>query len=178
MAARARLQAERKSLRQDRSWIRCPQNLRGFEAKPRVAADGSQDLMNWACSIPGPENSPWADSRLPLSLSFTTDYPQEPPYAKFDLMPGKKTSLFHPNIFPEGEVCLDVLRPKNEPGGVWQSSLTIKTVLIALRRLLAEPNNNDPAQAAARDVYRKSRTEWEKRVKAQVAVLKDHDLEL
>ena len=52
MAARARLQSERKALRQDRTWIRNPQNTRGFEAKPQLLPDGTQNLM-----VPSPHFS-------------------------------------------------------------------------------------------------------------------------
>lgn len=197
MAARARLQYERKSLRQDREFTKNPvgarpalhatlsahtvplfcrqQNSTGYEAKPKVAADGSQDLLHWECSIPGKAGTIWAGGRMPLELSFTEDYPQVAPEATFALMPGKATSLFHPNVFTDGYVCIDILKSK-EDGGCWQPSITIKTVLIALRKFLEDPNNSDPANEDAAQSYKKSVPGWEKKVREQMVVLKDDAL--
>jgi len=171
MAARARLQSERSALRKDRTWLRNPQNPRGFEAKPSCNADDTQNLLVWKCSIPGPHGTCWEGGRLPLTLTFTEDYATAPPAAQFKQMPPDfKRPLFHPNVFNDGKVCLSILKQKN-----WNASLTIKQVLISIQRLLAEPNNNDAAQTEAHKVFANSRAEYERRVKEQVALLKDND---
>ena len=173
MAARGRLQSERKALRQDRGWIRNPQNPRGFEAKPSLNADGTQNLMVWDCAIPGKDGTPWEGGLVPLVLRFTDDYATAPPTAAFKLLPGTNKPLFHPNVYPDGRICLNVLKPASQ-GGVWTPAHTIKTVLIAIQRLLETPNNDDAAQAEARSVYGRDRAEYERRVRAQMAILKDN----
>jgi ubiquitin-conjugating enzyme E2 I len=74
MAARGRLQAERKALRQDRTWIRNPQNPGGFIAKPEDLPDGTQNLMSWNCAIPGKKGTIWEGGLIPVTLKFTDDY--------------------------------------------------------------------------------------------------------
>ena len=172
MAARARLQSERSALRKDRTWLRNPQNPRGFEAKPSLMPDSTQNLLLWDCSIPGPPNSCWEGGRIPLTLSFTEDYATEPPAAQFKPIQGKP--LFHPNVFADGKICLNVLKPASQHGR-WTPSMSIKMVLIAIQKLLLEPNNDDAAQAEAHKVFKRDRDEWERRVRAQMLLVKDTD---
>ena len=48
-------------------------------------------------------------------------------------------------------------------------------VLIAIQKLLVEPNSKDPAQSEANKVYTTNRAEYERRVRAQMELLKDTD---
>lgn len=174
MAARARLQAERNALRKDREWIRNPQNKFGFEAKPALAEDGTQDLLKWFCSIPGEKGTPWEGGRMGLTLTFTSDYPTAPPTAQFKPVPmskGVSRPLFHANVYGDGKVCLDLL--KTGSGGGWTPAHTVKTVLIAIQRLLNEPNPKSPAQSEPNQLYMKNRPQYEARIKQQMEVLKD-----
>ena len=171
MAARARLQAERIALRKYREWTRNPQNKFGFEAKPTLAEDGTQDLLKWFCSIPGEKGTPWEGGRMALTLTFTTDYPTAPPTAQFkpvDMGKGVSKPLFHANIYPDGKVCLDLLQKQR-----WTPAHTIKTVLIAIQRLLKEPNPKSPAQSEPNNLYNKNRPQYEARIKQQMEILKD-----
>jgi ubiquitin-protein ligase len=45
-------------------------------------------------------------------LSFPQDYPLNPPKMKFS------SEIFHPNIYPDGRVCISILHPPgNDPLG-------------------------------------------------------------
>ena len=92
--ARSRLQAERRQWRKDHPF--------GFAAKP-VVEDGTQNLMKWKCKIPGKKGTDWEGGNFQLILHFTDDYPAKPPKCVFD------PPLFHPNVYPSGTVCLDIL---------------------------------------------------------------------
>jgi ubiquitin-conjugating enzyme E2 I len=168
--ARGRLQHERKALRQDREWIQNPQNPGGFSAKPRNNTDGTQDLFRWECVIPGKPGTIWEEGRIPLVLTFTEDYAQDPPEAMFKPLPDGST-LFHPNVYADGAVCLDLLKKRSD-GGRWVPAHTIKTILIALQTFLDQPNNDDAAQDNAHRVYARDRKEYERRVRAQMEQLK------
>ena len=80
---------------------------------------------------------------MQVRLSFNEDYPQEPPEAMFQPLPSGDT-LFHPNVFDDGSVCLDLLKKKGD-GGRWTPALTIKTVLVALQRFLEREAAHSPA---------------------------------
>ena len=105
-------------------------------------------------------------------MSFTKDFPQQPPKVKFNLIDGKP--LFHPNVYKDGGVCLSIINPEGSThgygkGGDWVPTLTIKHVLEALQVFLDEATG----LAAGRDeeyrLWKGDRPEYERRVKAQAA---------
>ena len=56
----------------------------GFVAKPKSSgSDGSVDLFEWECIIPGKEGTDWDGGRFPLTLSFSPEYPSVAPKAAF-----------------------------------------------------------------------------------------------
>lgn len=71
--------------------------------------------------------------------------------------------LFHPNIYPSGTVCLSIL--DDDKG--WRSGITVKELLLGIQDLLINPNERDPAQAEAYNIYVRSRDEYERRIKEQ-----------
>jgi len=159
--ARGRLQEERKSWRKD--------HPHGFVAKPQLAPDGSQNIMKWDCIIPGKASTIWEGGLIGLTMEFTEDYPSKPPKCHFKLVDGKP--LFHPNVYPSGKICLDIIN--DDAKGKWRAALTIKQVLLAVQVLLVDVNNSDPAQEEAFRIYKEDQGngtgEYERRVRLQVA---------
>ncbi|XP_011674341.1 SUMO-conjugating enzyme UBC9 [Strongylocentrotus purpuratus] len=144
-----RLSEERKAWRKDHPF--------GFVAKPTKNADGTLNLMNWECAIPGKHSTPWEEGLYRLRMIFKDDYPTSPPKCKFD------PPLFHPNVYPSGTVCLSLLDEDKD----WRPAVTIKQILIGIQDLLNDPNINDPAQAEAYTIYSQNRMQYEKKVKEQ-----------
>lgn len=60
--AAGRLAEERKAWRKDHPF--------GFVARPSKNADGSLNLMNWECSIPGKKGTPWEEGHYKLRMLF------------------------------------------------------------------------------------------------------------
>ncbi|XP_058063517.1 SUMO-conjugating enzyme UBC9-B-like [Anopheles bellator] len=143
-----RLMMERKA------WRSNPQF--GFIAKPVKNSDGSLNLLQWECAIPGKKNTPWEGGVYKLIMFFSADYPTVPPLCRF------QPALFHPNVFPSGTICLSLLDNKKD----YTPSITIKQILVAIQHLLNNPNINDPAQAEAYNVYCSNIQEYERRVRA------------
>lgn len=158
--ARGRLQEERKSWRKD--------HPHGFVAKPITTADGTQDILNWEVVIPGKEGTIWEGARIPMSMTFTEDYPNKPPVCKFKMVGNTGKPLFHPNVYPSGKICLSLL----DADKAWKPSLTIKHLLIGIQTLLDDPNNADPAQEEPYRAFKNDKKEYEARVKQQVALLR------
>lgn len=128
--AATRLAEERKAWRKDHPF--------GFVARPSKNADGSLNLMNWECSIPGKKGTPWEEGHYKLRMLFKeglftfkvssgfcycmvySDYPTSPPKCKFE------PPLFHPNVYPSGTVCLSLLDEEKD----WRPAITIKQILL------------------------------------------------
>ncbi|XP_022084832.1 SUMO-conjugating enzyme UBC9-B-like [Acanthaster planci] len=147
--AQTRLAQERKAWRKSHPF--------GFVAKPTKHADGTLNLMNWECAIPGKKGTAWEKGSYFLRMIFKDDYPSSPPKCKFE------PPLFHPNVYPSGTVCLSILDEEKD----WRPTVTIRQILTGIQALLDEPNIKDPAQAEAYTIFTNNPTEYEKRIKAQ-----------
>ncbi|XP_041362891.1 SUMO-conjugating enzyme UBC9-A [Gigantopelta aegis] len=156
--ALGRLSEERKSWRKDHPF--------GFVAKPMKNPDGTLNLLNWECKIPGKKGQTWEGGLYTLRMLFKEDYPSTPPKCKFE------PPLFHPNVYPSGTVCLSLLDEEKD----WRPAVTIKQILLGIQELLNEPNIKDPAQAEAYTIYCQNREEYDRRVRAQAIRFRDPTL--
>ena len=90
------------------------------------------DLFTWQACIVGPDDSPYANGVFFLNITFPSKYPFQPPKVNFT------TKIYHPNINPQGSICLDILKDQ------WSPALTIIKVLLSISSLLTDPNPDDP----------------------------------
>lgn len=60
--------------------------------------------MVWEAIIFGPQDTPFEDGTFKLTLEFTEEYPNKPPNVKFI------SKMFHPNVYADGSICLDILQ--------------------------------------------------------------------
>ena len=66
-----------------------------------AAGPSTEDnFFEWEAAITGPTGTYFEDGVFIACLSFPQDYPLNPPKMKF------KSELFHPNIYPDGRVCI------------------------------------------------------------------------
>ncbi|KAK1901841.1 Ubiquitin-conjugating enzyme E2 C [Dissostichus eleginoides] len=79
--------------------------------------------------------------RYRLSLEFPAGYPYQAPRVKF------LTSCFHPNVDPQGFICLDILKDK------WSALYDVRCILLSLQSLLGEPNNESPLNTTAAELW-------------------------
>jgi len=131
------------------------------------AAPDPDNIKRWRAIIFGPEGTQWDGGCFRLSLSFTDEYPQKPPEVKF-LTQG----VFHPNVYADGSICLDILQSK------WSPAMDVAAVLASLQSLLSDPNTNSPANQEAAQLFDGNRTAYDARVRACVgASLRDAEVE-
>ena len=97
--------------------------------------------------MPGKKDTIWGAGRYPVHMVFTDEYPSKPPECKFGKAPNDKP-LFHPNVYPSGKICLNIINP-DPAQSAWRPAITIKQVLLGIQTLLDEPNAKDPAQSEA-----------------------------
>lgn len=101
-------------------------------------------MFNVTAMIMGPENTVWEDGLFELQLTFTQDYPNKCPNVVF------KSKMYHPNIYPDGRICLDLLNTQ------WSPSYDIMAIMVSIRSLLNSPNPNSPANNEACQTFIKS----------------------
>ena len=66
------------------------------------------NLQKWQAIIIGPDDTDWEGGVFHLLIELKDSYPNEPPKIKF-LHP---KLVYHPNIYINGEICLDILQKK------------------------------------------------------------------
>ncbi|CAF1349567.1 unnamed protein product [Adineta ricciae] len=139
--------AQRRLMRDLRDLTQNP--VEGINAAP-VSAD---NIFQWNAILEGPEDSLFEDATFVLTLKFPGDYPNHPPEVKF------VTKVFHPNIYMDGSICLDILQHR------WSASLDVSTLLVSIRSLLTDPNPASPANSEAAMLYQNHRRDYERRVR-------------
>ncbi|KAF5449685.1 hypothetical protein F2P56_030106 [Juglans regia] len=94
--ARKRLMRDFKRLQQDP-----PAGISG--------APQDNNIMLWNAVIFGPDDTSWDGGTFKLTLQFMEDYPNKPPTVRF------VSRMFHPNIYADGSICLDILQNQWSP---------------------------------------------------------------
>jgi ubiquitin-conjugating enzyme E2 A len=129
---------------------------KGVSASP-ISDD---NIYIWNATIMGPDDSAWEGGIFQLRLVFTGDYPSKPPKEVRFL-----TDVYHPNVYGDGSLCLDIIQDK------WSPTYTVCTLLASIqviscfffsftfllnyfissffKSLLTDPNANSPANPEA-----------------------------
>ena len=78
-------------------------------------------------------------------------------------------------VYPNGEVCISILHPPgDDPNHYeqaserWSPIQSVEKILISVMSMLAEPNDESPANVEAAKMWRERRTEFERRVREGV----------
>ena len=110
-----------------------PPCRKGIQASPV-----GDDLFNWSAIVLGPQDTAWEGGVWKLKMSFNEEYPEKPPSVRFE------NEVFHPNIFPDGQICLDLLK-----GSGWSPAYDVCTILLAIQSLLADPDTHATPEGGA-----------------------------
>lgn len=132
MQAASRLRNELNNIRKARTY--------GFFARP-----SNNDIFHWICQI---YHSGYF---YQLNMRFTPDYPIAAPVLAFE------HSVYHPNIYANNTVCLDILSHK------WRPTMTVMDILHGLAQLLEYPNPRSPANGPAADAFVHRKSEYGKK---------------
>ncbi|KAL5383703.1 Ubiquitin-conjugating enzyme E2 7 [Paraphaeosphaeria sporulosa] len=127
------------------------------------------DMFVWEALIQGPEDTPFEGGVFPAELKFPKDYPLAPPKMKF------LVEMWHPNVYPNGEVCISILHPPGDDphhyeqaSERWSPIQSVEKILISVMSMLAEPNDESPANVDAARMWREKRVEYERIVRDNV----------
>jgi len=136
------------------------------------------DIYKWEVLIIGPADTPFEGGVFKASLDFPKEYPLRPPKMRF------VTEIWHPNIDKDGNVCISIL---HEPGADkwgyekaserWLPIHTVESILISVISMLADPNDQSPANVDAAKMWRENYPEFKKKVAACVRKSQDAEFD-
>lgn len=86
-------------------------------------------------------------------MKFSEDYPSHPPEVAF------KTPIFHPNVYRNGDICLDILKSN------WSPVFDVSNILVSIQSLLNDPNPKSPANGEAAKLFEEDRAEYYRKVR-------------
>ncbi|CAG9536938.1 unnamed protein product [Cercopithifilaria johnstoni] len=129
-----------------------------------IAGPISEDnFFEWECLITGPDETCFENGVFPAKIVFPQDYPLSPPKMQFTC------DIFHPNIYPDGRVCISILHsPGDDPTGYessaerWSPVQSIEKILLSVVSMLAEPNDESAANVNAAKMWRENRLQFER----------------
>ncbi|KAI1811051.1 ubiquitin-conjugating enzyme/RWD-like protein [Poronia punctata] len=106
-------------------------------------------------------------------MTFSDEYPYQPPTFRF-LVP-----LYHPNIYPDGRLCISILHTPGEDitsgeqaSERWSPLQGVESVLRSVLLLLDDPEINSPANVDASVMYRDQRELYNRRAQEMVEISK------
>lgn len=106
-------------------------------------------------------------------MTFTENYPYEPPTFKFIHPP------YHANIYADGKLCISILHTpgEDEQSGEaacerWSSVQSVESVLRSILLLLDDPETSSPANVDAGVMYRFDREQYNKKARDAVEASK------
>ncbi|KAM7380987.1 hypothetical protein PAMP_004249 [Pampus punctatissimus] len=122
-----------------------------------------ENFFEWEALIMGPQDTCFEGGVFPAVLSFPSDYPLSPPKMRFTC------DMFHPNIYPDGRVCISILHaPGDDPMGYessaerWSPVQSVEKILLSVVSMLAEPNDESGANVDASKMWREDRDQFYK----------------
>ncbi|RVD80513.1 uncharacterized protein DFL_008410 [Arthrobotrys flagrans] len=120
------------------------------------------NFMLWECLIAGPPDTPFEGGMFSATLKFPDDYPLSPPELKFTC------EILHPNVYPDGTVCISILHPPGDDPNMYESASerwspiqSVEKVLLSVMSMLAEPNDESGANVDASKMFRDDRARYE-----------------
>uniref|UniRef100_A0A8C4R9F5 Ubiquitin-conjugating enzyme E2 G2 n=1 Tax=Eptatretus burgeri TaxID=7764 RepID=A0A8C4R9F5_EPTBU len=130
-----------------------------------VAGEESSSLffLHYHGLLVGPEGTCFEGGVFPAVMTFPPDYPLSPPKMRFTC------EMFHPNIYPDGRVCISILHaPGDDPMGYessaerWSPVQSVEKILLSVVSMLAEPNDESGANVDASKMWREDRAQFDK----------------
>lgn len=84
-------------------------------------APTDNNIMIWNAVIFGPHDTPFEDGTFKLTIEFTEEYPNKAPTVRF------VSKMFHPNVYADGGICLDILQNR------WSPTYDVSAILTSIQ---------------------------------------------
>ncbi|KAJ5775300.1 uncharacterized protein N7511_000311 [Penicillium nucicola] len=130
----------------------------------------NDDIFNWdvALIVINPD-SMYYGGYFKAKMRFPSNYPYSPPEFRF------RKALHHPNIYPDGKLCISILHAPGEDAMSgelaserWSPAQRVESVLISIISLLDDAEPSSPANVDAGILLRTDPEAYRQRIKAEV----------
>ena len=127
----------------------------------------NENIFEWSVALmPLNPDSLYYGGYFKAIMKFPSNYPYAPPDFKF------VRPLWHPNIYPDGRLCISILHNPGEDvmsgeaaGERWSPVQRVESVLISIISLLDDAETSSPANVDAGVMLRKDSEAYKERVK-------------
>ena len=137
--------------------LRLMSDLKTMKQSPPEGVSASplsdDSLYVWGGTVFGTDDTAWEGGIFSMRLTFNDQYPDKPPRVRFT------SEMFHPNIYPDGTLCMDLIQDN------WSPIYTVCSILIAIRSLLTDPNCASPANPEAAHLVQSDKKAYGRRVR-------------
>ncbi|KAF2931134.1 hypothetical protein DAI22_05g187300 [Oryza sativa Japonica Group] len=124
------------------------------------------NVFEWQVTIIGPPDTLYDGGYFNAIMTFPQNYPNSPPSVRFT------SEMWHPNVYPDGRVCISILHPPGEdPNGYelaserWTPVHTVESIVLSIISMLSSPNDESPANIEAAKDWREKRDDFKKKVR-------------
>merc|ERR1711998_155697 len=117
-----------------------------------------ENIADIQASITGPESTPYEGGVFRVKLVLGPDFPQAAPRGYF------LTKVFHPNIAPNGDICVNTLKRD------WRPDTTLKKILMVIRCLMIEPGPDSALNEEAAVLMQEDFEAYSKRARLMTKV--------
>jgi ubiquitin-protein ligase len=104
-------------------------------------------------SDPRDPNLRLAGGVFSLRMTFGEQYPEKPPRVRFT------SEVFHPNVYSDGTLCMDIIQDQ------WSPIHNVCTLLTSIQSLLTDPNPSSPANPEAAQLFQEDPSQYNRRVR-------------
>jgi len=128
-------------------------------------SDGIQLIQNPSdpfaicADITGPVQTPYDGGVFKCTLKIDEEFPQKPPHGYF------LTKIFHPNVSPAGEICVNILKKDWDPNN-W----SLRNIFEVIRCLLIVPFPESSLNEEAGKLFMENYDEYAKTARVYCAV--------
>lgn len=123
------------------------------------------DIYKWEIIVMGPPSTYYEGGYFKARMEFPEAYPHKPPKLRFI------SKMWHPNVHSNGSVCISILHdagedeygyePANER---WTPVHTLESIIMSVISMLADPNDESPANIDAAKQWREDQDAFKKEV--------------
>lgn len=120
------------------------------------------NIYIWDVLLFGPTETIFEGAIIKCQFKFNQEYPNKPPEFNFI------SNFPHPNIYPNGKVCISILHEGTDQYNYehiserWNPSHSINSILMSILLILSVPNFESPANVDASIMWRNNWSEYKK----------------